>query len=381
MLFWVRFRSVDAIVAHIEVNGRHGVGVLLERLFGSSPGIFSIRSQNYFEGRQSFGDRHVCISHADQSRDAVIARVREAAGDAAIDRILCVPYFADDALNALALHEISGAPLCTYLMDDQNLYAQGIPDELMGELLRKSALRLAISEKLGAEYRLKYAMPFAFVPPLAPAELIPRELNFPDGAPLHHLEAMIVGNIWGIRWVQLLREATRRSGLVLRWCNRGEFGWWVNEDMRSDGLILHPEDESDASLVEMLRRAAFAVVPSGTLDDTDDRRFIAQLSLPSRIPFIFATSHAPILVLGNPNTAAARFVSSTGIGIAVPYDADAVQDAVLKLWDPKTNRSYREAAFRLSSGYSDAGAADWIWRSLAHGAPIDDRFNRVPASH
>lgn len=42
-----------------------------------------------------------------------------------------------------------------------------------------------------------------------------------------------------------------------------------------------------------VRAAPFAVLPSGTLDEDDDRRFLARLSLPSRVPYMMATAHIP----------------------------------------------------------------------------------------
>ena len=55
-----------------------------------------------------------------------------------VSRVLCVPYTADDLVSALALKEMFNAPLCTYLMDDNNIGSQGISDELMREALEKS---------------------------------------------------------------------------------------------------------------------------------------------------------------------------------------------------------------------------------------------------
>src|SRR5262249_5141089 len=133
-------------------------------------------------------------------------------------------------------------------------------------------------------------------------------------------------------------------------------------------------------LIEVLRQTPFAVVPSGTLDDTDDRRFIAQLSLPSRIPYIFATSHTPILVLGSGETAAARFVTDAGIGMVAAYERSAFQEAVRKITDPATNTKMRHAAFRIGTRYADRGAAGWIWNSLARGEPVDDRYEELKPS-
>jgi len=368
----------DAIVTHIEVNHHHGVGVLMYRLFGSSPDIFSIRSRNYYDGRQEFGVKHVCIPHGETSRDHVFRKVLQSLDGATVRRVLCIPYFPDDALNAIALKEIFGVPLCTYLMDDQNVRIEGIPDAVMSELLAKASLRLAISPELCQGYQQKFGHKMWFLPPLVPSRLIPAEIC-PLAEP-RSKEGVIVGNIWGRRWVDLVRETVRGSGITLRWYNNGEFRWLpcTLPEMARDGVI--PQDGprvSDERLVDILRRTPFAVVPSGILDDTDDRRSIGELSLPSRIPFIFATSHTPILVLGSPETAAARFVTKAGIGMVAPYERRAFQRAVEQMTDARANLEMRRAAFRLSTCFADDGAADWIWNSLARGGPADSRYQEL----
>lgn len=362
---------MDAIVTHIEVNHQHGVGALVARLFGALPEILSIRSQDYYEGRQEFGARHVRIAHADAARDAVFWNVLESLGGAKVQRVICIPYFPDDVRTAIALREIFNAPLCTYLMDDQNLHADGISDALMQELLDKSWLRLAISTELREAYERKFGRKMWLMPPLAPARLIPEQVNLASSG-----DPVIAGNIWGRRWVELLRETVRGSGVTLGWYNHGEFRWLPCslDDLARDGILAQASCPDDEEMVAILRRAPFVVVPSGTLDETDDRRFIAELSLPSRIPYIFATSHAPILVLGHPETAAARFVTRAGIGLSAAYERNSFVDAVRRLSDPEVNRGLREAALRLGPRFSDRGAAEWIWESLARGAPADDRY-------
>src|SRR5579884_1928524 len=101
--------DADAIVAHIEINDHHGVGVLLLRLFGEHPNLISIRSRDYYSGRQNFGAMHACIAHGDTRRDAVMWNVLQAMEGATVRRVLAVPYFADDAINAIALKELFGA--------------------------------------------------------------------------------------------------------------------------------------------------------------------------------------------------------------------------------------------------------------------------------
>jgi hypothetical protein len=373
-------QDADAIVSHIEVNDRHGVGVLLGRLFSQYDNIVSIRSKDFYEGRQTFGATHARISHGNASRDAVFWNVLEALRGSTVKRVLCVPYFPDDALNAIALKELFGVPLCTFLMDDQNLTADGIPDPLMRELLAKSALRLAISPELYAGYELKYGYKMSFMPPLVSNQFIlPRLNRLPDAA-LQSKSAVIIGNIWGQRWLELLRRTVRGSGVTLRWYNNGEFRSLscTKETLAGDGILLQDGSrDPDERMVELLRQAPFVVVPSGVLDDTDDRRFIAQLSLPSRIPYILATSQAPILVMGNPETAAARFVNAGGIGMVAPYERRAFQDAVERISRPDVNLEMRRAALLLASRFADVGGAEWLWQSLARGEPVDSRYEAM----
>jgi hypothetical protein len=363
--------EVDAIVTHIEINDHHGVGVLLGRMFGGYRDVASIRSQNYYEGRQEFGAIEMCV--AEDAAD----RLRSEFAGTRVKRILCAPYFPQDARNALALREISGARLCTYLMDDQNLYATGLPDDLMKELLAKSDLRLAISPQLASAYQEKYGGKMWLLPPLAPHRFLLESLNELPEEALKENSGVMVGNIWGSRWVELLRETVRDSGIILRWYNHGEFRGLPCgiEALAADGIMAQVGvDASDENLTGILRRAPFVVLPSGVLDESDDRRFIAQLSLPSRIPYIFATSHAPILVLGSPETAAARFVTGHGIGMAAPYNRAGFQAAVAHITRPDVNLKKRRAAFSLAVRFSDLGAAEWIWRSLEKGAAADGRY-------
>jgi hypothetical protein len=375
-------QDADAIVGHIEINEHHGVGVLLQRLFGQYKNVVSIRSRNYYGGRQDFGAMHVCISHGDVSRDITIWNVLAGLRGATIQRVLCVPYFPDDALTAIALKEAFGVPLCTFLMDDQNLCSDGISDPVMTELLAKSSLRLAISAQMCAGYEAKYGHKIWFMPPVAPARLIPKELNQLPEQALRERQPVILGNIWGQHWLESLRATVRGSGVTLRWYNNSEFRWLScsAEDLARDGIVPQQGPHPDDTLVEILRQAPFVVLPSGTLEETDDRRFIAQLSFPSRIPYILATSHAPILVMGSPQTAAAQVVTHFGIGMVAPYQRQAFSEAVERIRHPDLNLAMRRAAFRLSPRFADLGAAEWIWQSLAKGEAMDGRYEDLMPS-
>jgi hypothetical protein len=368
-------RDADVIISHVEVSDRHGVGKLLQMMFLDEPNIISIRSADLYDGKNELGDVAFCISHTDKSREAVFKQVLDQMGEHTVRRVLCVPYFADDVRTAIAIKEIYGVPMCTYIMDDQNVYCgDGIPDVLMRELLLKSRLALGISAQMCSAYRRKYGIKMWPMPPLAPGRLIPSRLNVPPSRPEMH--GVIIGNIWGQNWVDLLRTTVRDSGIRLSWYCNGEFRWLpCGRESLLDDSIIPCDPLKDDPLVEVLRDAWFAVLPSGLLDESDDRRFIAQLSLPSRVPYMMATSHIPILVLGSPQTTVARFVEQFGIGTVAAYERDSFSEAVRYIMQPDVNLAMRRRALAAAARFTDVGAAEWIWQSLALNRPIDARFD------
>lgn len=359
-------RDADAVIAHIEVNRKHGVGVLLDRWFGAAKNVLSIRSADQFGGRQDFGAAAVKISHPGREPDAVYARVLDALGSHTVARILCVPYYPDDARTAIAIKEIFGVPMCTFLMDDSEM-----PEDLMRALLEKSALRLAISKPLRDSFQQKYRFPIGYMPPLAPAGLIPSALQIPDTA-IGDPRGALLGNVWGAHWLKLLQQTVKDSGTALDWYSNADFPL-SREALIASGI--HPQaPHDDEALVKALRATWFAVLPSGTLDARDDRHFVARRSLPSRLIFLMATSQIPVIVLGNRETAAARFVEENGIGLVADYDRGLFQAAVQRILNREENGAMRRRALQISPRYADAGAAEWIWQSLARGEPLDGRF-------
>jgi hypothetical protein len=175
--------------------------------------------------------------------------------------------------------------------------------------------------------------------------------------------------------VELLRNTVRDSAATLTWHSSGEFRWLPcgKEDLVADSIL--PRDPLPENvLIQTLRKTRFAVVPTGVLDQSDDRRYIAQLSLPSRIPYMMAVSHIPILVLGSGDTGAAHFVQQFGIGAVAGYEKRAFVEAVDYITRPEVNLEMRRRALSLAGRFTDVGAAEWIWQSLARGQPIDSRY-------
>ena len=366
--------NADVVITHVEVNDKHGVGALVRKLFLGEPNILSIRSADLYAGDHQFADASLIIKHSGASRDMVFDQVSEAVGESTVRRILCIPYFPDDAWTGIALKELFGVPLCTYLMDDQNIYHDGIPDGVMRELLTKSDLRLAISPELRAAYEAKYGLQFHYMPPVVPARLVPSRLVVPPADSVQH-EGVMIGNVWGRKWVDLLRKTVRGSGIELHWFSNGEFRWLEcsREALLKDSIMTH-SPPCDEDLVPILRRSRFAVLPSGALDGSDDRSFLAHLSLPSRLVYMMATAQLPVIVLGSPRTAAANFVRHYGTGTVCEYNRTAFAAAVEQITEPETNLQMRRNALRAAGAFTDIGAAEWIWQSLARKAPADARY-------
>lgn len=372
--------TYDVIVTANEVNQRHGTGVLVRKIFSDDSSIFSIRSQNSYGGEHTFGKVSLCLPKVGLSRSKIFSIILKAFDVSSARRVLCIPYFADDILIALAVKELFDIPLCTYIMDDHNIYANGIPDNLMWELLSKSSLRLAISSELQRAYETKYNLKFWLLPPILSNHLIRSQPQFPAGSCNESKVGILIGNIWGQRWLDLLRETVAGSGIQVHWyANNGAKCPWLKFDqaeLKSDGITLYdplPEPE----LAERLSHYTFAILPSGTLDERDDNRSVAQLSLPTRVPFILATSSTPIIVLGSPQTAAARFIKRCNVGTVCDYNSASFRQAVADITHPDTQLSMRKNAAAIASAFSSEGVDEWIWQSLEMEEPCNSRFEKL----
>jgi hypothetical protein len=369
--------DVDAIINVVEINDRHGVGILLQRIFKNRAQTISIRTLNLYGGEQSFGIYDVLIGRG-ISRSEITAKVKQELSGYNIRRILCVPYHEEEICIALALHELFGADICTYLMDDQNVSIDAIDDSLMAELLDRSTLCLAISPEMRDVYQFKYKVPIHFVPPIIPSALMndkPTVLLIADRVRM----GTILGNIWSPKWLELLRTMTRETGLKLDWYGNTGADWYFNDRQKlgNDGIIECGFLPTEAEVVETLRNYAYIVVPSGMLDSYDDNLATSWLSLPSRIPFVLATVNIPIIVLGNPSTAAARFVTRLGIGTVTDYDPVSFQAAVAYVTQPSVQQQMRANAARIAPHFVNEQMDEWIWQSLKLGKPIDDRFDKI----
>ncbi|NJK35698.1 MAG: hypothetical protein HC919_12525 [Oscillatoriales cyanobacterium SM2_2_1] len=371
---------VDVVVTVHEVNALHGTGIIVQRMFPEDREIISIRSDDGYGGVQSFGRWQLCIKHdaAETAEERVQRAIAQLGEPMTVRRILCIPYGDDDLLTAIALHELYGAPLCLFVMDDRNLLEMGITTAILQRALAIARLRLTISLEMRNLYGLKFGLPFYVMPPIACDSLVPSEIPVPSPEQTPEVGIMI-GNVWSQRAMERLALLTQASQVPLHW-------YGSSKSKAVPGRLEHPESHgitefgflpTEQEVAEKLRHYYFAVVPSGTLDLEDDRAELSLLSLPSRIPFIMSVSHTPILVLGSPNTAAAHFVTSLGIGLSCPYEPGPYRQTVQYLQQSEVQQSMRRKASQVTASFLGASSGEWLWQSLTLGKPVDDRYEKL----
>jgi hypothetical protein len=370
--------DADVIINVVEINDRHGVGILLQRIFKDRARTISIRTLNLYGGEQSFGVYDLLIGRG-LSRTEIFTKIEQALSGHTVHRILCIPYHLEEVLVALAVRELSGAEICTYLMDDQNVLVSGIPDAMMSELLAQSALCLAISPEMRDVYQAKYFVPIYFAPPVIPAALIENSPLIPPLDLDRKKAGAIFGNIWSPQWLELLRRMTKAAGVQLDWYGNSGADWNFSdrEKLSSDGITEKGFLPTEADVVAVLHTYAYVIIPSGTLDLRDDNAATSWLSLPSRIPFILATANTPIIILGNSNTAAARFVTRFGIGTLADYNPVSFQAAVDYVTQDSVQQQLRANAAKIAPQFVNEQMDEWIWQSLSLGKPVDNRFEAL----
>lgn len=368
----------DLLVTAVEINDRHGVGILLQRLFPDSSEFVCLRSASLYGGAETFGrathelrSRYLTFPEISGQLKSLLAPYR-------IRRIICVPYYRDDFVHALLAKEVTGAPLVTYLMDDQNILTPMVPDRRVADLLAASSLILGISPEMCAAYSHKYGRPVHLLPPVltSPTDVVPCYWDPASGEPLR---CAMIGNVWTAHRFGQLRELLRTNGLQLDWYGNGPYASWLQgtreeweqDNIRCMGFL--PEED----LIANLASYPFVIVPSGSLDQEDDNHSFSRMSLPSRLLFLHAHTDTPVLVLGSKETAAGRFVLRAGTGACANYEARDLARAVERMTDPGVHQAMRRAVRRCSKRFILPEAGKWVWDSLAMGQPIPAPFDEI----
>ena len=372
------FQNATAFITHNEVTQKHGTGALVKRIFANNPDIVSIRSNNHYDGDHQFGLINMLLSHKGLTRAQSFAAILSKLKDSTIKRVFCIPYNSSELTTSIAIKELFNAPLGTWIMDDQNIYDKKIPDELMREFLGKCSIRFATHPELRDAYEKQYGMKFWILPAVVPNELIESEIQICDPNLLSSKNGILIGNIWSRKWLDLLGNIFSQTDTNIDWYSHHTYDWLstTKEEIQNRGLNpkgLLPEKE----LVKRLKQYPFLVVPTGTLDERDDRQELSQLSLPGRIVFAMATSNIPIIVLGSEKTSAASFVNRFGIGIVSDYTPESFTAAIDYVTQPEVQLKLRHNAIKVAQKFSDKNIDQWVWHSLELGNAFDSRFEEL----
>ncbi len=369
--------SVDVVVTPNEVNDKHGTGVLVRRIFEGCSHIVSLRARNDYGGEHHFGDLAICLP-AGYSRSETFQNVLAVLRGKAVRKVICIPYIADDLITSIAIKEIFDVPLCAYLMDDQNICCQRIPDQLMREFLEKCSLRLTTHPEMRDAYESKYGLKFWLLPAVVPGRLVQSTAQLPTGEEYATRTGALVGSIWSARWFHLLRAAVKDSGYPIHWFgnNNSPFLRTSRTELEEAGIRpfgIMPEER----LSVLLGNYPYAIVPTGNPDDEGDALALGRLSLPGRILFILATSNTPVIVLGSEESPAARFVKRFQVGVTSDYSAEGFRRAVEQVTDPRNQLLMRQKAAAIAPLLSADGIGEWLFRSIELGEPCDLRFEKL----
>ena len=369
----------NVVVSSVEINSRHGTGLMLQYLFKNFHWLKTICSKEVYGGERVQSACHYDLPAGKLTRPQIYQCVLNWFHGEPPKRAYVVPFFESDLIIAAALKDLFQTKICLHYMDDQNIYAKHISNELMEEALTKADLVLAISPEMRNIYEQHYGHKIYVVPPIVPDDLIlrkPSKLNDTGS----QQRGILIGNVWDPVWLTRLRETIRDSGYQIDWpcmnpnamVSDRTLGS-LKEELAADGIFL-----IDALSVEELdyelKRRPFAVMPSGTLEAEEETENISRLSLPSRIPYMISSAHLPIVVLGSQETAAARFVERFGLGHCARYEGSQFKKAVESICKHDSQVAIRERARKLAPTFSAANMENWIWDSLDHSEPIDDRF-------
>jgi FkbM family methyltransferase len=365
--------SYDIILSSNEINESHGVGVLLKRIFPDTSKIISLRTTNLYDGEQQFGIHHFCLDGRGRSYGEILAKIQNLFIYLKPKRVLVVPYFPEDFYVATAIKSLFQVPVCTYLMDDQNVYVKAVADEIVKQLLDNSDLVLGISQPLCQAYSQKYERKIWFVPPLVESYLIPSEITIPDTMG----RGILIGNIWSQNWLENLRQLCRESQIKLDWYGNPNREWlqFQEAELEKDGIFFKGYCSQDA-LIYYLRQAPFVIVPTASSEDEQDRPEFACLSLPSRIPFITAVANTPIIIVGRSDSAAAQFVTEFDLGVVCDYNAQSLLAEIGKIRSQNNQLRIRQSSQKLAKSLKADHFDDWLWRSLEQGKPVDNRFEQ-----
>lgn len=358
-----------------EINWLHGSGVLLNRLYDPAQ-VIGIRSREDYADKGPFSG---CLIHGvGRTRAEIFSMTMQCLTDHHIKSILCVPYYREDYLIGIAAKSILGVPMAVWVMDDSIIYQKETPARVAHELFDLADVRFAISPAMRDAYERDFQEKFYMLPPTVNTKSLASVPKADFALNLEKKVCAMVGNIWGTSWFNSLVSMIKKSGWTVHWFGKGSSCGWLNttpEALKEMNIIekgFIPEND----LPEMLKFYPYAIIPTGTGDDHDDRRGVTMLSLPTRMPFLLAVAQMPMLVIGSAESSPAAFVRRFGVGLNCGYDTNEFASALDLMADSAFNSECRDNCANNAVNFSDEGLSGWIESASINGMVPDTRFEK-----
>lgn len=357
------------VVSHDAPTWRQGVGALICKTFGSDLSWMNVRSRDAYAGFGESPVPSVKVGAADlpMGRARTFGSIGRALSGRKITAVLAVPFTIQDCLNALAVAETNGAKLGVWIMDDQNIFSENIPDDLLRELFRKSAARWAICEKMARAYSSKFEVSFDVLMPVEREELLCR-VSVPDSGRTIP-SAVGCGNVWSRETAKLLMNCWTKTGLRLDWY--GEFGHpFLHQDaemLASHGIFRHPTFGRQDDFVNRLREYDFAVVPMPP-QSCEGHKWQGALSFPSKIVTFTAACNLPVFYLGNADSPGGEFILRSGAGFVSEWNDFESKEALSRLARPQERTEIRNRLAAMALEFSSEKLPERIWAAIEGGA-------------
>jgi hypothetical protein len=251
-------------------------------------------------------------------------------------------------------------------MDDQNIFTQEIHDRDVQALLNQSDLILAISPEMAEVYSRKYNREVLFFPPFVTprSPFVKSRWNFSKSEETGR--GAMIGNIWSQKRFAQILDLLDETGISIDWYGHGGKAPWLEgtpEEWGKKGLRYHGWLEEE-KLIQKLAEYPFVLLPSGEMDASDDKLSFSKLSLPSRLVFLNARVGVPVLVLGHPETAAARFVRRHGTGISAPAKPEPFIAALAQLGKVEIREKLQQNLEKNAKLWSRDDLGEAIWEVL-----------------
>jgi FkbM family methyltransferase len=368
---------VDIVISPNEISFAHGTGVLLSRLLEGRSDFIAIRSRTNYGGEQIITPvEALVLPDRVSGRAQIFQQMTEWIAGYRVRNILCAPYFETDLILAIAAQAITGAPLGLWIMDDNCLKNGGIDKKIMAEAIERSSALFAISPELKRQYQSEFRKAMAVLPPLVAPSMIRTKPAKPPKKP----SAVMIGNVWSIDLLDKTSRAVEAAGLEVNWYASNPDLWTgslTSAVLAGRGIKVIDEKSPD-NIRAAVTAAACVLVPSDSGDSGAHEAALGAMSLPTRMPFVLATSGTPMIVLGRPGTAAGQFVERFEIGLVAPYDGAALKAAFNQLAEAETQEAIRARAAAVAPRFSFKGAAHFVFDAIAsNGRWSDDKYEAL----